>query len=116
MKESTTDIQFFKEDIFASFKLQLQKDFESSGLDSQFIIHLSQDFETLRITLQNQLKPLLDNNKNALMTLLYRVDISKEQLNKHQQNNPDLKLEQQLSELIIKRILQKVILKRTFKK
>ncbi len=108
--------QLQNEDLFVLFAQQLRKDFESSGLPADFVDHLSRDFETLRTQIAEVLEPLNRNHSANLPTLLYRVDLSEHQLRKYGAAEPDLSFELMLAGLIIKRILQKVILKKTFSK
>ncbi len=114
MEDLELNQQLMKEDLFTLFKTQLQKDFEVSGIPTDFIKELPSNFGLLRTELIVQLKPVLKNTYSSLSNLLYRVDISESQVKKYEQTNPELNFEEQIAELIIKRILQKVILKKRF--
>src|SRR6218665_2929176 len=96
-------------DLFALFKLQLKKDFESVAVSSAFVDELPIELEALKQSLVSALRPLQQSNANLLMGLLYRIDISETQLKNYHRSHPGLDFEEQLAELIIKRVLQKVI-------
>jgi hypothetical protein len=104
-----------KADLFAAFKTQLKKDFESSAVNADFVDALPSDFYLIRGSIIHQTGGLFKNG-SLLSALLYRVDISELQLKRSQEKNKNLSFEEIVSELIIKRILQKVILKKTFSK
>lgn len=104
-----------KEDLFLLFKNQLQKDFESAGINAA-VNDLPADFGALKQFIVHVLAPLLANNSTLVSSLLYRVDVSEQQLQKYQLNNKTLGFDEVLAELIIKRVLQKVILRKTFSK
>jgi len=103
-----------QEDLFELFRLQLKKDFESSGLDASFTDDLPNAYETLREVILVQVERLLAGGSQYFSGLLYRIDISEQQLHKYSSLHPDLNLAGALAELIIKRVLQKVILKKRF--
>lgn len=116
MQDLALNEQLGKENIFELFKLQVQKDFEGAGLEGDFAAGLPFGYEPLLNTLTAKLAPFLQKNSNKLMSLLYRIDISQEQIRKYRSRNPQLAFEATLAELIIKRTLQKVILKKSFSK
>lgn len=116
MLEPETIKQLQNEDLFVLFAQQLRKDFESSGLPADFVDRLSRDFETLRTQIAEVLEPLHRHHSANLPILLYRVDLSEHQLRKYSAAEPDLSFEMMLAGLIIKRILQKIILRKTFSK
>jgi len=107
-------ILLLKEDLFELFKIQLKKDFEGSGLNGDFAEDLPSAFEDLKERIHAQLFLLLQRNSSALPGLLYRVDISDSQLRNYQSENKTMDFEELISELIIKRVLQKVILRKKF--
>lgn len=100
------------EDLFVLFKQQLKKDFEGAGINGDFSDEMLPDFSALKEKLQKELDHVLKNNQ--LAGLLYRIDISEIQLKKYQTASLHLTFIEVLAELIIKRILQKVILKKRF--
>ncbi len=105
---------FLQENIFELFKAQLRKDFETAGLKTEFISNLKMEFMALKTIILNELKPLFAANSSSLSNLLYRIDISELQIKKYQKTNPKMDFEEVITELVIKRTLQKVILKKKF--
>ena len=98
-----------KQDIFKAFEMQLRKDFESAAcaLPDDFVLEKTYDLLLKQIT--RQVKQL--STGNYLQSLLYRIDVSEAQIKKQTQSNANSDFEEIVAELIIKRILQKVILK-----
>ncbi len=103
-----------QEDLFELFRLQLKKDFESCGLDVTFTDDLPSIFEELQKIILKQVEYLLSGGSQYFAGLLYRIDISEQQIQRYGNDHPHLNLAETLSELIIKRVLQKVILKKRF--
>jgi hypothetical protein len=99
-------------ELFQLFKQQLKKDFEGAGIDAAFTDNLSSDFLELKNSLLKQLDSIIRNN--TLAGLLYRVDINEFQIKKYTTSNSHLDFDEVIAELIIKRILQKIILKKRF--
>lgn len=98
--------------LFHLFKQQLKKDFEGAGIDAEFTDSISSDFLELKNSLQQQLDSIIRNN--TLSGLLYCVDINEFQIKKYTASNSYLDFDEVIAELIIKRILQKIILKKRF--
>lgn len=104
------------ERIFNLFREQLKKDFESAGWETNFLDNLSVHLESIKKTICQQLMIMVKCDGAKLSALLYRVDISEQQIKKYSGANPKLNFEDLLTELIIKRILQKVIIKESYGK
>ena len=100
------------ESLFDLFKAQLKKDFEGAGLSGTFTDSLPDQFDQLKTSMMRQIEPL--SQASHLPSLLYRVDISEIQLKNYKQTSPHIPFEELVAELIIKRVLQKVILKKKF--
>ena len=99
---------------FEKFKQQTYKDFELAGA----LAHLP-DLDTTDLpALYNAFyqSVLQLENVHALKNLLYRIDITELQIKQGTQQNPRLPLQQVIAQLMIKRILQKVILKELYSK
>jgi hypothetical protein len=105
-----------QKELFELFRLQLKKDFEVSGCDIGFTEHLPIDFNALRDDISAQIKKMEKSSSSKLPELLYRIDISEHQVNRLAREQPAELWEDLLAELIIKRVLQKVILKKTYSK
>ena len=100
------------DELFALFCTQLKKDFEGAGLNGDFADRIPRQFDELALSLVRELEPI--TGKPSLAALLYRVDISEQQIREYQGQRQELSFVEVLSELIIKRVLQKIILKRKF--
>lgn len=114
MNEPEVNNQLSKQDLFTQFRQQLARDFENCGLPVDFTEQLPPDFLVIRDTLVEQTEPHFSKSPGMLMQLLYRVDISEVQLKKYSAQHKTLSFPEVVAELIIKRELQKIILKRTF--
>lgn len=107
--------QLSRKDLFDAFKAQLAKDFDQSNFPSDFVEALEPDYISIHQKIAFELHGNGEKSDSDLMRLLYRVDISEAQLKKY--FNRD-RTENQLSviaELIIKRVLQKVVLKQFYR-
>lgn len=101
--------------LFQLFIAQLIKDFSSANFDSDFITHLKPDVQEIQFAIIDQLEKVEKISKTKLRNLLYRIDISEKQLLKLSKNKTENSFNEILSELIIKRVLQKVIFKEYYK-
>jgi len=107
--------QLSTKDLFDAFKRQLVKDFEQSNFPADFVEALEPNYNSI---LEKIVFELQYNEKKGgphLMPLLNRIDISEAQLKKYLN---EFKNENHLSviaALIIKRVLQKVVIKRHYK-
>lgn len=103
-------------DLFEKFKVQLSRDFELCGF-SDIAPRLNSN--NLEHIFQEVLKSVMVIEKNdsaSLQNLLYRIDVTELQIKKEAGSHPEKNFQQILAELIIKRILQKVILKQQYSK
>lgn len=103
-----------KPGLFEKFKTQVYKDFELAGvidylpvIESNNLSHLKEAFFYSIIKLEMG---------NSLKNLLYRIDLTELQIKQASQKAPETPLQQMLAELMIKRILQKVVLKEMYSK
>lgn len=104
-----------KPDLFEKFKTQLTRDFELSGLLDYAPNITSNKLDHVYDEVLNSILLIERKDSNGIMTLLYRVDITELQLkNATQESSNNFK--QVMAELIIKRVLQKVILKDQYSK
>lgn len=101
-----------QQDLFVDFEKQLRKDFEGAGqaiAEDAMIPRLLPD---LQLFLTQKVKEI--SRHGSLQGLLYRIDISEHHISMMGQKQPDLLFEELLSDLIIRRILQKIILRKKF--
>ncbi|MES2678289.1 MAG: hypothetical protein V4635_00325 [Bacteroidota bacterium] len=113
MEELEIGAYLINEDLFKLFKKQLKKDFETSGVEAGFAENLLPEWLFLKEVIGRALKPVSHNN-SLLTSLLYRVDINETEIQHARALNGDMAFEELMAELIIKRILQKVVLKKKF--
>lgn len=103
----------FRDNLFDLFCQQLKKDFESCGIDAEFTSELVPDLQLLNTILLNRLREVMRSD-SVFRSLLYRIDVSEAMINSYRARHPDLDFDQLITELIIRRVLQKVILKKRF--
>ena len=104
-----------KPDLFEAFKIQLKKDFDNCGLNSDFMTKLIPDYNFILDLLSKEVSLIIKTSNDKLMELLYRIDISEMQIKKLGIQKPESTFNQIVAELIIKRELQKVVIKQMFK-
>ena len=103
-----------KPDLFEAFKAQLKKDFEMCAIDSDFVSGLNSDYGLLLQTLAKEVEKIMKAS-TKLSDLLYRIDISENQLKKLSKEKSDSDLSDVVAELVIKRELQKVVIRKMYK-
>ena len=89
---------------------QIEKDFQTSGLELNSEIHSAKNYPELFEKLLPQVRFLLDRHSEQLMQLLYRVDIPENQLKKSAALFPEKPFPQLVTELIILRELHKTLI------
>ncbi len=103
-----------KPSLFDKFKTQTHKDFEMSGVLEYMPIITSNNLNKLKDDFYHSILKL--ELSDALKNLLYRIDITELQIKQACLKSPDTALQHVLAELMIKRILQKVVLKELYSK
>lgn len=104
-----------KPGLFEKFKLQLQKDFENCGLEGTFAVDLIADYDLILNAVHLEVEKINKSSSGKLNELLYRIDISEAQIKKAFNLNPDSSLNEIIADLIIKRELQKIVIKEHYK-
>ena len=107
--------QLSSKDLFDAFKKQLIKDFEQSNFPSDFVEALEPNYSSIHETIVSELQRNEKKTDSNLMPLLYRIDISEAQLKKYLNKDKNENHFHVIAELIIKRVLQKVIIKQHYK-
>lgn len=105
-----------KPDLFEKFKTQLHKDYEMCGLADVAPVLSSNNLEHVYHQVLSSILLIEKKDASVLQNLLYRIDVTENQIRNEAIQNEDKNFQQILSELIIKRILQKVILKQQYSK
>jgi hypothetical protein len=108
--------QLSSQDLFNAFKQQLTKDFEQSNFDSDFIKALDPNYARIHEKIVHELQRSGNRADSNLMQLLYRIDISEGQLKKYLSEHANENHLITIAELIIKRVLQKVVTKQYYKR
>jgi hypothetical protein len=102
-------------DILRQVADQVIRDFEMFGAEIQF----SGNPLTAYAELFEQLLPFLEglqlSNQQKLISILYRVDLSENQVKKALLEEPEKPFAQVLTKLFLKRELQKVVMRNQFK-
>ncbi len=101
-------------DILNQTAEQIKKDLGFFQLEIILVGNMQNAYEELYSRIYPHIKQLSSNNLEKLFSLLYRVDVSEKQINTEQQNSKLLAFEEVITHLIIKRCLQKVILRKLF--
>ena len=107
--------QLSSKDLFDAFKKQLIKDFEQSNFPSDFVEALEPNYSSIHETIVSELQRNEKKTDSNLMPLLYRIDISEAQLKKYLNKDKNENHFHVIAELIIKRVLQKVVIKQHYK-
>ena len=89
---------------------QIQKDFSFFSVEITFSGNKNTAYDELLSQIQPVIKKLADEDYQKLLSLLYRVDINEEQLKTAGE------ITRHISDLVIKRCLQKVVLRKLFSK
>lgn len=101
--------------LFEAFKQQLIKDFEQSSFPVEAIESINPNYNKIHGIILSLLQHNEFSSQHNIMQLIYRVDISETQLAKYLNEHKDRNYFDVIAELIIKRVLQKVVLKQHFK-
>lgn len=107
--------QLSSKDLFEAFKTQLAKDFVQSNFAAEFVDTLSPDYADIYEKIALELQRNEKRTDANIMQLLYRIDISEAQLKRHLLNHKTESHLTIIAELIIKRVLQKVVIKQYYK-
>jgi hypothetical protein len=102
-------------DLFVKFREQLKKDFEGSGLDGDFAEILEPDYDHILKKVIEEIDKADKTSHSKLTGLLYRIDVSELQIKKLSGEKPGNDLKEIMAELIIKRELQKVVIKEHYR-
>ena len=108
--------QLSSKDLFGAFKMQLEKDFEQSNFSIDFVETLEPNYNGIQEKIVFELQRNEAKTDSNLMRLLNRIDISEVQLKKYLNEYKTENRFYVIAELIIKRVLQKVVIKHHYKK
>lgn len=107
--------QLSRRDLFEAFRQQLAKDFEQSNFEANFVQDLEPDYSHIREKIAHELQRSEKRADADLLRLLYRIDISEFQLKQYLNENRNQNHLNTIAELMIKRVLQKVVTRHFYK-
>lgn len=112
-----TDLsQYFNRlDLIKDTANQIIKDFDMFGLEIKFSGNAFNAYEELFEQIEPHIDQLIHSNQQKFMSILYRIDLSDEQIKKAVNENSSEPFSTIVSDLIIKRELQKVVIRNHFK-
>jgi hypothetical protein len=108
-------IQLSSKDLFDAFKMQLAKDFKQSNFPCEFVDALEPEYESIHSTIVSELQRNENRSDFNVMNVLNRIDISEAQLKRYLYEHHNENHLTVIAELIIKRVLQKVVIKQYYK-
>lgn len=105
-----------KPELFQKFMLQLHKDYEMCGVEQYFPVIENNDLLQIHRAITRSVDEMNRLQSSSFLNFLYRIDISESQIQKAISAKPEEEPHSIVAELIIKRVLQKVILKQLYSK
>jgi len=102
-------------DIILQVSEQVIKDFDMFGLEVKFSGNGYMAYEELFDQVYPHLEKLLHSNQTKFLAILYRIDLSEEQVRKAVNENTSEPFSAVVADLILRRELQKVVLRNSFK-
>ena len=112
-----TDLsQYFNRiDLIKDAANQIIKDFDMFGLEIKFSGNAFNAYEELFEQIEPHINQLINSNQQKFMSILYRIDLSDEQIKRAVNENSSEPFSAIVSDLIIKRELQKVVIRNHYK-
>ena len=109
--------QYFNQlDLIKQTANQIIKDFDMFGLEIKFSGNTYNAYEELFDQIQPHIAQLISKNHSKFMGIIYRIDLSDEQIKKAISENSSEPFDFIITDLIIKRELQKVVIRNHYKK
>ncbi|MCC6691298.1 MAG: hypothetical protein IT235_07175 [Bacteroidia bacterium] len=93
---------------------QIKKDFDQFGFEIKFSGNATNAYNELLFQLSPLIARLMENDYKKLLNLLYRIDIHEGKLVNVLEQNADQSPAETIADLIIKRELQKVVIRRHY--
>jgi hypothetical protein len=117
MMVNFTDLSkyFNRLDLIKDTANQIIKDFDMFGLEIKFSGNAFNAYEELFEQIEPHIDQLITSNQQKFMSILYRIDLSDEQIKKAVNENSSEPFSAIVSDLIIKRELQKVVIRNHYK-
>ena len=113
-----TDISkyFNRLDLIKDTANQIIKDFDMFNLEIKFSGNTYNAYEGLFEQIEPHINQLISSNQQKFMGILYRIDLNDEHIKKAVNENLSESFSAIVSDLIIKRELQKVVIREHYKK
>ncbi|MBL7888924.1 MAG: hypothetical protein JNL24_05195 [Bacteroidia bacterium] len=115
MDLSNLSSYFNKLDLIKDTADQIIKDFDMFGLEIRFSGNAYNAYEELFEQIEPHIKKLIDSNQSKFMGILYRIDVSDDQIKKALKDNSSESFSEIITDLIIRRELQKVVIRQHYK-
>lgn len=111
-----TDISFYfnRLDILNETVQQIEKDFGMSGMEIKFSGTVDNAYEELFSQIHPHIEKLLKASSEKFYNLMYRIDISETKIKKEVAKAKDKSFSAVITDLILNRELQKVIIRKNF--
>lgn len=94
---------------------QIIKDFDMFGMEVKFSGNAYNAYEELFEQIEPHIDQLISSNRAKFMGILYRIDLSDVQIKKAVENNSSEPFPAIVTDLIIRRELQKVVIRNHYK-
>jgi len=104
-----------REDLIRKAAEQIIKDFAEFGLEVTFSGEVHNFYQELFSQMKTHVDQLLGEQYPRFLSLLYRIDVSEQQVAMYQQEMADASYLDAVTELIIHRELKKVMIREYFK-
>jgi len=93
---------------------QIERDFDMTGISFDRDKNIPKNYQELYQLVYRNIHDLVKKDHSQFKNLLYRIDVSEISIRRKMALNPDLKLEEEISKLIIERCLLKVLTREKF--
>jgi hypothetical protein len=111
------DIELYKTktEVIRQTVEQVKKDFTMFGMDIEFTGNADMAYNELFQQLTGHVSHLLEIDPHRLSALLYQVDLGENKIMESSANHPDWTLPEVITELVIHRELNKVLIRNYYK-
>jgi hypothetical protein len=106
---------FNRLDLIKATAEQIIKDFDMFGIEIKFSGNAYNAYEELFEQIEPHMHKLINSNSQKFMGILYRIDLSDEQVKKAVDENSSEPFPTIITDLIIKRELQKIVIRNHYK-
>ena len=113
--DSNLEKFFDQQKIIEDTAAQLIKDFAEFSFEIKFTGKEKTAYEELFQQAEPVISHLLDKNNSLLFSVLYRIDVSENEIKKHTRKFPDQNMSYIITDLILRRELKKVLTRNYFR-